>query len=78
MVLEKMITRQITIQGIVQGVGFRPFIKNLADSMQIKGSVINTSMGVIIKANLWDDELDKFIIKIKENAPALSLSLIHI
>ncbi len=67
-----MITRQITIQGIVQGVGFRPFIKNLADSMQIKGSVINTSMGVIIKANLWDDELDKFIIKIKENAPALS------
>ena len=43
-----MITRQITIQGIVQGVGFRPFIKNLADSMHIIGSVINTSRGVII------------------------------
>ncbi len=67
-----MITRQITIQGIVQGVGFRPFIKNLADSLHIKGSVINTSNGVIIKANLWDEELNKFINKIKENAPALS------
>lgn len=67
-----MITRQITIQGIVQGVGFRPFIKNLADSMHIKGSVINTSSGVIIKANLWDEELDKFIKKIKEKAPVLS------
>ena len=67
-----MITRQITIQGIVQGVGFRPFIKNLADSMHIKGSVINTSRGVIIKANLHNEELDKFIKKIKENAPALS------
>ena len=56
-----MITREIRIQGIVQGVGFRPFIKNLADSLQIKGGVINTSNGVVIKANLWDEELAKFI-----------------
>ncbi len=67
-----MITKQIIIQGIVQGVGFRPFIKNLADSMNIKGSVINTSQGVIIKANLLDDELDKFINNIKLKAPVLS------
>ena len=60
-----MITREIRIQGIVQGVGFRPFIKNLADSLQIKGSVINTSNGVVIKANLWDEELAKFIQLIK-------------
>ena len=58
-----MITREIKIQGIVQGVGFRPFIKNLADSLNIKGSVTNTSQGVIIKANLWDEELSKFIKK---------------
>ena len=67
-----MITREIKIQGIVQGVGFRPFIKNLADSLNIKGSVTNTSQGVIIKANLWDEELSKFIKKIKEKAPVLS------
>ena len=67
-----MITREIKIQGIVQGVGFRPFIKNLADSLQIKGSVINTSNGVIIKANLWDEELTKFINLIKTKSPSLS------
>lgn len=67
-----MITRQIKIQGIVQGVGFRPFIKNLSDSLNIKGSVINTSDGVVIKANLWDEELEKYIKQIKEKAPALS------
>ena len=67
-----MITRQIKIQGIVQGVGFRPFIKNLSDSMQVKGSVINTSDGVIIKANLWDEELEKYITEIRQKAPALS------
>ena len=67
-----MITRQIKIQGIVQGVGFRPFIKNLSDSLNIKGSVINTSEGVIIKANLWDEELEKYINQIKLKAPTLS------
>ncbi len=67
-----MITREIRIQGIVQGVGFRPFIKNLADSLQIKGSVINTSNGVVIKANLWDEELTKFIQLIKTKSPSLS------
>ncbi len=65
-------TRQIEIQGIVQGVGFRPFVKNLADSMNIKGCVTNTSHGVVIKANLSDNKLDDFLINIKKKSPALS------
>lgn len=35
-----------TIQGIVQGVGFRPFIYQLAQERQLKGYVANTTFGV--------------------------------
>ena len=40
--------RQIKIQGIVQGVGFRPFIYQLARRHDLAGTVANTSSGVII------------------------------
>ena len=42
--------RDIKITGIVQGVGFRPFIYNLAVEFGIRGSVLNTSEGVLIHA----------------------------
>ena len=67
-----MVTTQIEIQGIVQGVGFRPFIKKLADSRKIKGTVINTSNGVIIKANINQNEVELFIKDIYNKAPSLS------
>lgn len=68
-----MITKKITIQGIVQGVGFRPFIKRLADMNGYNGSVINSTNGVIIHINFNNEEecLD-FIEKIKEKSPAIS------
>jgi hydrogenase maturation protein HypF len=60
----------ITIQGIVQGVGFRPFIYNLARQLGIHGFVSNTSEGVIIHAEGTD--LDLFIDRIRREAPPLS------
>lgn len=39
---------RISIKGIVQGVGFRPFIYNLAMSMGMKGYVLNSSKGVVV------------------------------
>ena len=39
---------QIEIQGIVQGVGFRPFIARLATKCSQNGWVKNTSQGVLI------------------------------
>ena len=38
----------INIKGVVQGVGFRPFVYNLAKSLNLKGTVTNTSDGVAI------------------------------
>ncbi len=39
---------QILVQGIVQGVGFRPFIYSLAVRESLKGKVLNTAGGVLI------------------------------
>lgn len=41
-------TQEIHISGRVQGVGFRPFIFNLAEEFQLKGYVSNDELGVII------------------------------
>ncbi|MCX8027574.1 MAG: carbamoyltransferase HypF [Thermodesulfovibrionales bacterium] len=60
----------IRIRGIVQGVGFRPFIYNLAKSLYIKGFVQNTSDGVIIDAQ--GENIDDFIASIKGHPPPLA------
>ncbi|MEJ2101763.1 MAG: carbamoyltransferase HypF [Desulfobacterales bacterium] len=40
--------RRLEVNGIVQGVGFRPFVYNLARQYELKGEVANTSSGVSI------------------------------
>jgi len=47
----------ILIKGRVQGVGFRPFIYNLANDLNLKGEVKNSSLGVEIKLKTNDIEL---------------------
>ncbi len=67
-----MQTYRLHIQGIVQGVGFRPFIKNLADEMQLMGEVCNTSDGVVILVSCDSATLDKFISNIHSKHPPLA------
>ncbi|MCJ7472052.1 MAG: acylphosphatase, partial [Actinobacteria bacterium] len=59
----------IKISGIVQGVGFRPFIYNLARSSGFSGNVSNTTEGILIKINASSVEVENFIGLIKENKP---------
>ena len=40
--------RRLRIRGIVQGVGFRPFVFNLAQRHRLSGSVMNSPCGVEI------------------------------
>ena len=61
---------KITIKGIVQGVGFRPFVYNLADSLNLKGYVTNNSDGVSIEAE--GANLPDFIERLSSEAPPLS------
>jgi hydrogenase maturation protein HypF len=62
-------TRKITIQGLVQGVGFRPFIYLLAKEMDIKGTVSNHNNGVIIHAVLSQEKCNIFIDRIRKECP---------
>lgn len=61
--------RHIQIRGIVQGVGFRPFVYQLARRSGVAGRVRNDSMGVVIDAFGRDDALDSFIQQIETGAP---------
>jgi len=63
---------ELRIQGIVQGVGFRPFIYNLAVQMNISGTVSNTGAGVIIQAVGDELLLESFITRISSDAPPLA------
>ncbi len=62
--------REILIRGIVQGVGFRPFIHRLAGSLDIRGEVCNTSSGVRIHAEGSPDSLDAFFHRLASEKPA--------
>lgn len=68
-----LIRKKINVQGIVQGVGFRPFIFNLAVSHKLTGFVSNTPQGVIIEVEGTIKQIDNFIDNIKLKAPPLSL-----
>lgn len=57
----------LTVEGIVQGVGFRPYVYNLAASFNLKGWVNNNSEGVYIDIEGDNSDIDKFIDKLKKD-----------
>lgn len=64
---------RIDIKGIVQGVGFRPFIYRLALSCGLTGRVWNGPHGVTVEAQGEDAPLREFIAAINAEAPPLAL-----
>ncbi|MBO4365014.1 MAG: acylphosphatase, partial [Eggerthellaceae bacterium] len=61
---------RIHVTGIVQGVGFRPFVYRLAKRFQVSGWVLNAADGVTIHAEGESDLLDRFVLSISNDAPA--------
>lgn len=53
--------KRILISGIVQGIGFRPFVYRLAQRFGIRGSVLNTSEGVLVEVEGGHDSLERFL-----------------
>ncbi|MEA3432178.1 MAG: carbamoyltransferase HypF [candidate division WOR-3 bacterium] len=64
--------RQILIKGIVQGVGFRPFVYRLAVRHNLTGFVQNSGDGVLIKVEGDENNLNEFVQKLKSESPPLS------
>lgn len=62
---------RIRISGKVQGVGFRPFIWQLADRLQLRGEVCNDSAGVEIRL-LQPVNIDDFIEQLQRGCPPLA------
>ncbi len=66
------IALKIIVKGIVQGVGFRPFVYSLAQKYNLFGSIRNTSNGVDIEITGSSDSLKLFQNSLKNDAPPLS------
>jgi hydrogenase maturation protein HypF len=66
------ILKKITIRGVVQGVGFRPFVYNLAERFELYGWVLNNSAGVEIEAEGSCEAVEAFVAALRDEAPPLS------
>ena len=63
----------IHIRGIVQGVGFRPFIHKQVQSRGLRGYIENTSSGVELELEGERAELERFVRELPEKAPVLAV-----
>jgi hydrogenase maturation protein HypF len=62
----------IKVRGIVQGVGFRPFVFTLAEEFGLAGWVVNTSAGVEIEVDGETAALDGFLRRLRSEPPPLA------
>ncbi|MFO7891457.1 MAG: carbamoyltransferase HypF, partial [bacterium] len=63
---------RIDIKGVVQGVGFRPFVYRNAVKRDLKGFVMNTSRGVEIEVEGEGEVITHFVNAIKTESPSQS------
>ena len=64
---------QMRILGIVQGVGFRPFVYRLATQLELNGWVLNDGNGVTLEVEGPHDRLMEFLRRIQTDKPAPAL-----
>ena len=72
---EKTRTMAIRVYGIVQGVGFRPFVSRAADAAGLRGSVANKGSYVEIFVKGTEEQLAAFDRELGENPPERSAVL---
>ena len=65
--------RQFRVSGIVQGVGFRPFVYNLANRLDLVGFVLNDSSGVLVEVEGTAAAVDAFGATLASEPPPLAV-----
>ncbi|NOT95826.1 MAG: hypothetical protein HOP00_05910, partial [Nitrospira sp.] len=68
----RLVHQTITVQGVVQGVGFRPFIHGLASRLGLQGTVRNDSADAVIEVEGREDYLRSFIKNLVAQAPPIN------
>jgi len=68
----KVQRRQARVRGVVQGVGFRPFVYRLAQEEGLAGFIGNDTDGVTIEVEGGPDRIDAFLGRLQSEAPTLA------
>ncbi len=70
--IAKVTRKHIQVRGVVQGVGFRPFVYKLARSLGLSGYVFNSSAGVTIEIEGDEREVRQFLERLRADPPQLA------
>jgi len=71
--LVSAVRRRVVVRGVVQGVGFRPFVLRLAAGLGLAGFVGNDGSGVFVEVQGGPDEVARFVTRLVDEAPALAV-----
>jgi len=69
---EEHVATRLEVEGVVQGVGFRPFVYQLAKNLGLKGEVANTAGGVTIELEGPAGAISSFCRSLTEKSPPLA------
>ncbi len=61
------------VEGVVQGVGFRPFVHRLAGELGLDGFVLNDERGVVVEVQGDRERVERFLARLREDAPPLAI-----
>ena len=64
---------RVCVHGVVQGVGFRPFVYTTAAALGLSGSVRNDSSGAIIEVEGDAGDIDDFLTRLRDRPPPLAV-----
>ncbi len=70
--MQTQVRRRIDVSGIVQGVGFRPYVYRLATSRHLSGTILNTAAGVTIEIQGSAEVVEDFLLRLPAEAPPLA------
>ncbi|HEY2281072.1 MAG TPA: carbamoyltransferase HypF [Streptosporangiaceae bacterium] len=68
----EQVRKSVRVEGIVQGVGFRPFVYGLATGLGLGGLVGNDADGVFAEVEGTADAVAQFLVRLERDAPPLA------
>ncbi|GAC1399304.1 MAG: carbamoyltransferase HypF [Mycobacterium sp.] len=64
---------RVCVHGVVQGVGFRPFVYTTAAALGLSGSVRNDTSGAVVEVEGHASEIDRFLEQLRDRPPPLAV-----